>query len=441
VLARFVLTRCRMKTIRIVLFTLCLLGAFAVAGSAATSIAANLHVGPSGRATVDIGFFYDDLASYGTWVERPSYGWVWRPRAVASSWRPYQSGHWVWTDDGWTWISDEPYGWATYHYGRWYLDPDYGWEWVPGDEWGPAWVSWQEGGDYIGWAPLPPSVGWNGGGLGSVDFSAVLSPETYVFVPEREFLAPRLVTYVVPRERVVTVYRQTRNVTNYRVVDNRVFNQGLAVERVQQVTGRPVPRYQVADLGEGQRHQGGRVQANRVAFFRPQVQKAARVAPPPERPAARRAVVSAATPGGPKADRVPPGQARKERTARQAPAPAPTPTAAPTSAPEGRPRGNNGRRQRVEPPAPQPRAEAQNRQRPEKPAPPPAAEPRRQRPARPPQAQGAPADRPHGQGPGQNQGQGQGQAAGKPHGNPHGNPKDRQKPPGQPAQPPPAADR
>ena len=105
-----------MKTIRIVLFSLLLLGTFRGVSSAATSV--GIQVSSSGRATVDVGFFYDDLAPYGNWVERPNYGWVFRPHAVASSWRPYQRGHWVQTEDGWTWISTEPYGWATYHYGR-----------------------------------------------------------------------------------------------------------------------------------------------------------------------------------------------------------------------------------------------------------------------------------------------------------------------------------
>ena len=46
---------------------------------------------------------------------------------------------------------------------------DRGWFWVPGREWGPAWVSWRTGGDSIGWAPIPPrgstklSVGEPGG--------------------------------------------------------------------------------------------------------------------------------------------------------------------------------------------------------------------------------------------------------------------------------------
>src|SRR5436305_10974693 len=137
-----------MKTTRNALFALLLLGGAAGAIPASAQLAADIHVGPSGRASVDVGFFYDDLASYGNWIDRPSYGWVWTPRAVATTWRPYQDGHWAWTDEGWVWISDEPYGWATYHYGRWYDDPEIGWSWVPGDTWGPAWVSWEASSDY-----------------------------------------------------------------------------------------------------------------------------------------------------------------------------------------------------------------------------------------------------------------------------------------------------
>ena len=274
-----------MRTLRTVLLAL-LLGSFAGAALAQTSVSAGIHVGPSGRASVDIGFFYDDLAPYGNWIERPSYGWVWTPRSISTGWRPYQAGHWVWTDLGWTWVSDEPYGWATYHYGRWYADPELGWVWVPGDQWGPAWVSWQEGTDYIGWAPLPPSVTVSYGGVLSVS----LAPAAYVFVPERYFLAPRITTYVVPQDRVVSVYRETRNITVYRQVNNYVYNTGVPVDRIQRVVGRPVQRYQIADARSAQ---GTRVQGNQVTIFRPQVQKA-NVPPPPQRPAARKAVVDAA---------------------------------------------------------------------------------------------------------------------------------------------------
>src|SRR5437773_2233500 len=83
-----------------------------------------------------------------------------QPREAQGSrdWRPYTDGHWVYTDVGWTWVSEEPFGWATYHYGRWTRLRNIGWVWVPGDEWAPAWVSWRKNNDYVGWAPLPPEA-------------------------------------------------------------------------------------------------------------------------------------------------------------------------------------------------------------------------------------------------------------------------------------------
>jgi uncharacterized protein YraI len=39
---------------------------------------------------------------------------------VITTRRPYTVGRWVFTDRyGWMWASSEPFGWATYHYGRW----------------------------------------------------------------------------------------------------------------------------------------------------------------------------------------------------------------------------------------------------------------------------------------------------------------------------------
>jgi hypothetical protein len=386
-----------MRTTRIALLAL-LLSGFAGAAFAQTSISAGIHVGPSGRASVDLGFFYDDLASYGNWIERPSYGWVWTPRSVASSWQPYQDGHWVWTDQGWTWVTDEPYGWATYHYGRWYDDPEIGWSWVPGDEWSPAWVSWQEGSDYIGWAPLPPSVTVSFGGVLSVS----LAPDYYVFVPERYFLATRINTYIVPRERVGSIYRETRNITAYRRVNNYVYNTGVPVDRIQRVVGRPVPRYQLADATSAR---AARVQGNRVAIFRPQVQRAANIQPPPARPAARRAVVSATQFQQSHPDRAA-RQAAAQGTSAPGAQPAPTPrpgrqprtVQVPTEqkppADQARPRGRRqvpqpeaappGKQRQVQPPP----GQTKERQRPQRQQPPPQAQEKRQpRNQPPPQSQ------------------------------------------------------
>jgi hypothetical protein len=100
--------------------------------------------------------FYSSLSPHGDWITVEGASYAWRPREVARDWRPYWNGHWLWSDQGWYWWSPEPWAWATYHYGRWYFDEEYGWVWIPGYDWAPAWVEWRYGGDYVGWAPLGP---------------------------------------------------------------------------------------------------------------------------------------------------------------------------------------------------------------------------------------------------------------------------------------------
>src|SRR6266498_384178 len=114
------------------------------------------------RAEAD---FYEPLAPQGEWVVIGSYGRCWRPARVEAGWRPYCNGYWQRTDAGWYWVSDEPWAWATYHYGRWDFNAEFGWYWVPQIQWAPAWVSWHSGGGYVGWAPLQPSVVISAGGF------------------------------------------------------------------------------------------------------------------------------------------------------------------------------------------------------------------------------------------------------------------------------------
>jgi len=224
------------------------------------------------QGPVDESVFYGELSPYGRWIQRGSYGWVWEPTRVAVGWRPYTQGHWVETDYGWTWVSDEPWGWATYHYGRWTLDPEYGWLWVPGTEWGPAWVSFQEGNGYVGWAPLPPSIGFRAGfgiEIGGFNLSAEISPLAYSFVPERSFLNERIRDEIAPPARNVTFMRNTRNITNIRVENNRVVNRSIPEEQIQQATGRPVHHYQLTDVRSPAQGRVARVQGDQLTMYRP----------------------------------------------------------------------------------------------------------------------------------------------------------------------------
>jgi len=228
--------------------------------------------------TVDVGFFYNELSPYGEWVRHPQYGWSWFPRHVPAGWRPYSLGHWVESDYGWTWASDEPFGWATYHYGRWAWDPELGWLWVPGTDWGPAWVAWQQGNGYVGWAPLPPAVGFDFGvgiRLGGLSLSFGLAPRDYAFVEERRFLDSRVGGYIVPEARNITIIHNTTNITNYTVVNNQVINHGVPIERIEQATGRRAPRFRVATVTNPR---GAGVQRDVINVYRPAENRLATVA-------------------------------------------------------------------------------------------------------------------------------------------------------------------
>lgn len=202
----------------------------------------------------EAGFFYDELEPYGDWVTTRAYGWAWRPGGVGRDWRPYSQGRWVLTDHGFTWASSEPFGWATYHYGRWARDARQGWLWVPGILWGPAWVSWRIGGGFVGWAPLAPSVGFAAErGIGGDGSSAgTAKSEHYVFVPANYFLEPNLGAYLAPRIRNHQILGGTADATRYAFSEERVLNQGLESELVAELAGRQPVALQVMDAGSKQ---------------------------------------------------------------------------------------------------------------------------------------------------------------------------------------------
>jgi Family of unknown function (DUF6600) len=111
---------------------------------------------PAYASQEDVALFKEALSDYGQWFTYGSYGPVWRPRQISPNWRPYTNGRWVPTQDGYVFETDEPWGWATYHYGNWLLSKDHGWIWVPGRTWYPHTVNWRTSDDNVGWAPVAP---------------------------------------------------------------------------------------------------------------------------------------------------------------------------------------------------------------------------------------------------------------------------------------------
>jgi len=101
---------------------------------------------------------YQQLDNYGDWENDPSYGTVWVPRVTVADWAPYRVGHWAsiapW---GWTWIDDEPWGFAPFHYGRW-AQLGSRWCWVPGAR-------------NVRPVYAPALVGFVGGSAGGISFN------------------------------------------------------------------------------------------------------------------------------------------------------------------------------------------------------------------------------------------------------------------------------
>ncbi len=218
-----------------------------------------------------IGFFYSSLSPYGEWINS-SYGTAWRPYHVEHYWRPYLDGRWVWTSYGWYWVSNEPFGWATFHYGRWYYDDYYGWIWTPDDVWGPAWVEWRYDDDYIGWAPLPPVATFSVN-VGITFRDSWVAPIHYWnFVPCRNFTSTRIVDYVQPIERSRRIFGGTHREINIVSDHDRIINRGVDVGFVER---RGNVRVNQADVVQNNQGSGERVvrenNRDRIEVFRPRL--------------------------------------------------------------------------------------------------------------------------------------------------------------------------
>lgn len=234
---------------------------------------------------VSLNLFYDNLSTQGDWIEVTDYGYCFQPNVAVSNadWRPYSDGYWAYTDVGWTWVSYEDFGWATYHYGRWANLDSYGWVWVPGYEWAPAWVSWRTGGDYVGWAPLPPAGErvYEGQAItGQVDVEFGIGPLYYNFVDVRYIGEPVLRGRILPPARNVTIINNTVNVTNITYSNSVVYNYGPDYNRLNQYSTRPVQRLTLqrettvgANLGEGRKGNFNRVSGNQLTVVAPTIQK------------------------------------------------------------------------------------------------------------------------------------------------------------------------
>jgi hypothetical protein len=268
-----------------------------------------------GDSGISLDYFSDQLAPYGYWLYSDRWGLVWQPGDVSYDFHPYlNDGRWIYTDEyGWYWQSTYPWGDIPFHYGRWVNDPDDGWLWIPGYVWSPGWVVWRSNGRYIGWMPMPPDEAFLGGqgdigfgglgvsyrfGMGQIggmygysrwygpQYNENLFASNWVFVGAGDIARPDFRTVVINNPaQVVNIIHQTRNITNYTVVNNYVVNKSVDVRVVERAAGHPIPAMRasvvirhpnlVATIGVGQRVQ------MRMRVMAPRGNGIANSAPPP----------------------------------------------------------------------------------------------------------------------------------------------------------------
>lgn len=215
-------------------------------------------------AGISFGVFYSSLSQHGEWIELEPDFYVWRPMHVRHGWRPYMDGRWAWTSQGWYWVSNEPFGWATFHYGRWYYDDYYGWIWTPGYDWAPAWVEWRYDDNYIGWSPLPPYATFRIN-IGIYFTNHWAAPIHYwSFVRYRHFHKPHMGTYYEPVEKTRRFFGNTRSRNNYDYENDRIINRGVDRKFVERQSGERIRTAEIVEtrdrqteriVREGERHQ------------------------------------------------------------------------------------------------------------------------------------------------------------------------------------------
>jgi hypothetical protein len=220
--------------------------ALLIAGVALCAIAGpltNIGVTNAAAQTASLSAeFRTALEPYGAWQHHRRWGDVWIPSRVGRDWKPYTVGHWVYSQDyGWYWApgdQEAEWGLVTYHYGRWVADDEFGWMWIPGTEWGPGWVLWRHGKQYAGWAPLPPD---------EVTVEYRDSPQVWIFVRERDLVAPRVTEVILPSQEREVFFRDTTVVNRTVVLQDRQFavNPGIPPTYIAAAYGRPIPSYQV----------------------------------------------------------------------------------------------------------------------------------------------------------------------------------------------------
>ena len=95
---------------------------------------------------------------------------------------------------------------------------------MPDTVWGPAWVAWRQGDDFVGWTPLPPD---------QIAYDVDTAADLWTFVPMSAFVRPDIRSYVFSREEARERFRashyegRTRVQSDARVGSDHVIDPHL----------------------------------------------------------------------------------------------------------------------------------------------------------------------------------------------------------------------
>jgi hypothetical protein len=328
---------------------------------------------------------YEDLDDYGSWRRTPEDGYVWFPRPSVADWTPYHYGHWAYIAPwGYTWVDDEPWGFAPFHYGRWvFYEGSWGWVPVPPRAAGAV---------YVRPVYAPALVAWVGGphfGIsieaGRENYSPGVNVAWFPLAPREVYLPSYSTTRqyidnlntsntpvsvaVVNNFYNTTVVNNTVNVTSVKYLNETVRGAVTATTPQAFTTAQPVARHAVNVDPRDAMSAPARAFAPAVVPAKQAVLGSGRAVPKPPAALETRAVVAKAAPPPPapsferrqeairgnggkplsaaQARQLEPAAARVSAAVKMAPA---AKAATPQPAPNGAPGGNIANGQPVRPP-------------------------------------------------------------------------------------------
>ncbi|MBZ0202027.1 MAG: hypothetical protein K8I03_03320 [Ignavibacteria bacterium] len=246
--------------------------------------------------TVSFQSFYDVLLPMGEWIQITkedideemsdgegegysslNYGdeeflFIWKP-SVENNWRPYVNGKWEYTDRGWLWISSDKWGNQTFNYGRWWNSPKYGWVWLPGYTWAPAWVRWKvsNDGNYVGWVALSPKAKWRSEeGITEKNYNYKNKEGDWVFVDNNTFTGDIAANNVLNNESSNKLIQNSKTITDIKTDDDIIVNNGPDVNTLENKTGKKFNRKKLR-FGSG--HNNTMIGGNEVVIGRESFEK------------------------------------------------------------------------------------------------------------------------------------------------------------------------